>query len=317
MALLPWTPELGACIQQWQDWHQLERRSSNHTRLAYTQDLVRFLTFLANHTGQCISLTQFIALRHQDFRAWLARDAEAGQGTRARARGISALRNFYRWLERAGHDQNPAIHAITPTRRNKSLPKALSTDQTTGLIESVNLIDADRPAWVTKRDRALLLLLYGCGLRISEALSLNREDIEQSDLGQKSLRILGKGRKERLVPLLSTVAEALHDYIEHSPPKNTDTEKAPLFIGVRGQRLSARVVQLTIARTRRMLNLPDSTTPHALRHSFATHLLRGSGDLRAVQELLGHQSLSSTQLYTALDRDDLLKNYAHHPGETA
>lgn len=313
-ALLPCTPELGACIQQWQDWHQLERRSSAHTRLAYHQDLVRFLTFLADHRGQPASLSQFIALRHQDFRAWLAHDAGAGQGTRARARGISALRNFYHWLERAGHDQNPAIHAITPTRRNKSLPKALSTNQTTDLIESVNLIDADQPAWVAKRDRALLLLLYGCGLRISEALSLNHEDIEQPHTKQKSLRILGKGRKERIVPLLHTVAEALHDYIKHCP-KNKGTEKIPLFIGVRGGRLSARVVQLTIARTRRMLNLPDSTTPHALRHSFATHLLRGSGDLRAVQELLGHQSLSSTQLYTALDRDDLLKNYAYHPGE--
>ncbi|WP_343560553.1 tyrosine recombinase XerC [Kiloniella sp. b19] len=314
--LLPWTDRLALLATQWQDWHRLERRSSPHTIIAYQQDLAGFIRFMAEHKNQQVSPAILEKLNHGDFRSWLAHEAGRGQTAASRSRGLSSLRNFYKWLEREGHLRNHAVHTIKSARKDRNLPRALSPGNTADLLKAVEAPD-NQPLWVEKRDRAILLLLYGCGLRISEALSLDMEDLPLT--GQKSIRILGKGGKERLVPLLNSVTETLQDYTKSCPllPQGEEpAEGHPLFIGVRGKRLNARTVQLTVQKLRKYLDLPESTTPHALRHSFATHLLQGSQDLRAVQELLGHASLSSTQIYTALDRDDLLKSYREaHPGE--
>ena len=298
---------LQAALADWQAWLRDEKRASAHTLEAYRRDLAGFLAFLAAYREARVDLALLDELALRDFRAWLAERAGRGLSAASSARALSVLRGFYRWAERGGLLSNSRIAAVRTPKQAERLPRAL------GQFEADELLDAEParagPPWVAARDRAVLLLLYGAGLRIGEALGLTPADLPGP--GGDALRILGKGNKTRLVPLLPALPEAIEAYRRLCPYDLED--RAPLFRGLRGGPLRARVVQLAIQDLRRSLGLPESTTPHALRHSFATHLLAGGADLRGIQELLGHASLSTTQRYTAVDPAGLLKAYAAHP----
>jgi len=305
----PAAPDLTAAVQAWQDWLGLERRMSAHTLAAYRRDLAGFLGFLAGHLGGPPSLDELDALAPADLRAWLAARAGRGLARSSTARALSVVRGFFRWLQREGLAANPAVAAVATPRLPHAVPKALDVADAREAIDTAAELD-QRP-WVGKRDVAVLLLLYGCGLRIGEALALRRRDAPLP--GQAALRVRGKGDKQREVPLLPVVARAIGDYLAACPyPLPAD---GPLFVSLGGDRpLGARQVQARLQQARSLLGLPESATPHALRHSFATHLLAAGGDLRAIQELLGHASLSTTQRYTAVDAGALLKAYERaHP----
>ena len=302
------TGDVRAAVDDWRAWLRNERRASPHTLAAYGRDLEQFLGFLTGHLGEAPSLKGLGALRTADFRAWLADGMARGLSRASTARALSVVRGFFRWLARGGWVENPALAMLHTPRLPKSVPKALSAE---AAIEAVDTVaELSDESWIGKRDTAILTLLYGCGLRIGEALALTRR---QAPLpGQDMLRVTGKGRKQRLVPLLPVVAEAIAEYLAHCP--YVLSPDAPLFRGARGGPLQARRVQERMAALRRLLGLPETATPHALRHSFATHLLAGGGDLRAIQELLGHASLSTTQRYTDVDVAGLLAVYERaHP----
>jgi len=299
-------PALARAIDEWRRWLSHEKRASGHTIDAYSRDLGAFLAFLQNHLGVQPRLGDLEGLTAVDFRAWMARRASDGLGRSSTARAMSVLRGFYRWLERNGYGANHAIRAMRSPKRPHGIPKPLTVADAGLLLDSLDLLPGE--PWEIQRDVALFTLLYGCGLRISEALDLNRGEAPVSD----SLTVTGKGNKQRMLPVLPIVREAVRAYLTLCPwqPGND----APLFLGVRGKRLNPGVAQKRLRQLRLLLGLPDSVTPHALRHSFATHLLSGGGDLRAIQELLGHASLSTTQRYTEVDSDSLMATYrAAHP----
>ncbi|MCC7276048.1 MAG: tyrosine recombinase XerC [Alphaproteobacteria bacterium] len=287
----------------WAAWLAAERRASPHTLAAYGRDLGAFLDFLADHLGGPPSLADLLALRPADFRAWLARRAGDGYARTSTARALSVVRGFVRFLDRRGFGHAPALAAVRAPKLPRSVPKALAPAGAAALLEVAD--DAARP-WIAARDVALLSLLYGCGLRIGEALALPRR---AAPLGE-TLTVLGKGRKERRVPVLPAVRTAVADYLRLCPYRGD----GPLFLGARGGALQPAVVQRRVRDLRRALGLPETATPHALRHSFATHLLAAGGDLRAIQELLGHASLSTTQRYTDVDTARLVEVYNRaHP----
>ena len=299
---------VGRAVADWQAWLRLERRASPHTLAAYGRDLAGFLDFLALHLGGPPTLADLAGLRPADFRAWLARRATAGLARTSTARALSCVRNFLRYLDRHGLGHNPAIGVIRGPRLPQAVPKALTVGEAADLLAAAPA--APRQDWVAKRDLAVMLLLYGCGLRIAEALSLVR--CEAPGVGARAMTIVGKGGKQRLVPLLPVVVDAIAAYLAACP--HDLAPLGPLFVGVRGGRLGARAIQARIQTLRLALGLPDTTTPHALRHSFATHLLAGGADLRAIQELLGHASLGTTQRYTHVDAAHLLQVYrSAHP----
>ena len=304
----PAKADLQAALAEWQDWLAHEKRASAHTLSAYRRDLTQFLEFLSGHLGGLPGLKDLRDLRTADFRAWLAARASAGLSRTSVARGLSVVRGFFRWLARRGLVENAALTTLRTPRVPRAVPKALAADEA---IETLELArDLAPKPWTGKRDAAVLVLLYGCGLRIGEALSLTRAEAPRP--GQEELRVTGKGNKERAVPLLPGVVEAVQDYLAACPFALRPED--PLFVGARGKALGARRVQQTVAELRAALGLPASATPHALRHSFATHLLAGGADLRAIQELLGHASLSTTQRYTEVDIAGLLSVYERaHP----
>jgi integrase/recombinase XerC len=287
-------PDLLAAIEAWRSWLADERRASPHTLAAYGRDLALFLDFLTGHAGGLPALGSLAELRPADIRAFLAHRAADDVGRSSTARGLSVLRGFFRFLDRRGLVGNAALAAVRTPRRPIAVPKALSADDAAGALDTVAEL-ASEP-WIARRDVAILTLLYGCGLRLAEALSLTRRT---APLKPGAMTILGKGGKQRVVPVLPAVAEAVASYLAACPFRPGPDE--PLFVGARGGPLSPRIVQRQMAKVRHLLGLPDEATPHALRHSFATHLLAGGGDLRAIQELLGHASLSTTQRYTAVD----------------
>ncbi|WP_323014237.1 tyrosine recombinase XerC [Devosia sp.] len=292
--LAAWQRELGAV-----------RRLAPRTLEAYGRDLDQFLGFLAGHTGGPVSLKTLEDLRPADIRAFMAQRREESLGSRSLARALSSLKSFFSFLERGGMAQTEALNVIRTPRLPKSLPKALTIDEARQTIETTGEME-ERP-WVAARDMAVLSLCYGAGLRISEALALTGSDLEA-----ETLRVTGKGGKTRLVPLIEPVRRAIDHYVALCPFKPWPEE--PLFRGVRGGVLAPRLIQLRVEQLRGALGLPPSATPHALRHSFATHLLGKGGDLRAIQELLGHASLSTTQIYTAVDSEHLLESYRKaHP----
>jgi integrase/recombinase XerC len=297
-----------AALGDWEAWLALERRASDHTCEAYVRDLRAFLQFLAHHLGDSVRIDDLRGLRAADFRAYLAHRRANGLSVSSRARALSAIRGFFAHLHRTGTLVNEAIGGVRAPKLSHGVPKPVSESAALAMLAEV-AVAGTRP-WVAVRDVAILTMLYGSGLRISEALGLNCADVPER--GGDSLIVSGKGGKERLTPLLPAVAEAIAAYQAVCPhPRG---RRDPLFVGVRGGRLDPGIVQATVRRLRVSLGLPDTATPHALRHSFATHLLARGGDLRTIQELLGHQSLSTTQRYTEVESGHLLKVYgAAHP----
>ncbi len=301
-------PDLESAVRDWYRWLRHERRVSPHTLDAYVRDLAGFTAFMAEHRGGVLCLAELEALRTADFRAWLAGRARNGLQRSSTARALSVVRGFFRWLGRAGLAENAAIFTVRTPKQASSLPKALTVAEARSALEAV--AESGEPQWIAKRDAAVLLLLYGAGLRIGEALGLTRR--QAPALGQDVLVVSGKGRKQRVVPLLPVVTAALQDYLGTCPFELPPD--GPLFVGRRGGALGARQIQRRLQELRGLLGLPESATPHALRHSFASHLLAGGGDLRTIQELLGHASLSTTQRYTSVDGTGLLAVYERaHP----
>jgi integrase/recombinase XerC len=290
-------------------WLAHERRASPLTVEAYGSDLAFFLGFLTRHLGGEPDLAALAGLRQADLRAWLAAEAERGAGNATRARHLSAIKSFYRFLARRYEVTNPAPGLLGTPRACRPVPRALAPDQARAVAQEIDEI-SDSPV-LQARDVALFTLLYGCGLRIAEALALNRADAAPLAGGREALRVRGKGSKERLVPVLPIVREAIAAWLTRHPDPSPE---APLFLGARGKRLDPAVAQRTMRQYRRLTGLPEHATPHALRHSFATHLLAGGADLRSIQELLGHASLSTTQRYTSVDEAQLLAVWrAAHP----
>src|SRR6185437_2663727 len=302
--------DLKRAVGAWLTYLEVERQLSANTADAYARDISQFLAFLADHLNRLPTLAQLKALAARDVRAFLASRRAQGVGSRSLSRTLSALRMFFRFLERRGLGKNDAVRAVALPKLPHSLPKPLTAVKARALVASADIAAPDAAEWITARDTAVLALLYGSGLRISEALSLARKDAPVR--GRDMLRVTGKGDKTRVVPVLPIVREAVERYLALCPIDLGSDD--PLFVGVRGGPLSPRIIQLGIAWARGALGLPDTATPHALRHSFATHLLGAGADLRAIQELLGHASLSTTQIYTAIDEAALLKTYlATHP----
>jgi integrase/recombinase XerC len=303
-------PGVGEMAAAWRDWLAHEKRQAALTVKAYQTDLLGFVAFCCDHLGGPPALDQLVGLSAADFRAWLASRHRRGLARASSARALAAVRSFYRYLDRQHGLQNAAVKALRTPRLAKRLPRPLSIGQARQLIEEVG--EVATPDWVAKRDLALLLLLYGAGLRIGEALALERRALGREPASQQTLTVTGKGQKQRLVPLLPVIAEALFAYLEHCPYRSG--AEAPLFVGLRGRRLQPGLVRRRMRSLRRRLGLPESATPHALRHSFATHLLAGGADLRVIQELLGHASLSTTQGYTGIEGERLMRLYRHaHP----
>ena len=304
-------PALMAAARRWQSWLAHERRVSAHTIDAYSHDLASFLGFLTDHLGAQPDLADLAQLRVADFRAWLARRLMAGISQRSNARAVSAIRGFFGRLEHEKLCHNPALEMLRAPSVRPSEPRPLSVDQARKSVEAIGGL-AHTP-WTAKRDTALVMLLYGAGLRIGEALGLALGDLPAGAPGaDATLTIIGKGGKQRMTPLLAVVRAAIDDYIADCPHRLE--ADGPLFVGARGGRLNPGVFQRQLRTLRGALGLPESATPHALRHSFATHLLAGGAGMRDIQELLGHASLSTTQRYTEVDAESLLKSYADaHP----
>lgn len=309
-APLPAAADLAAKYAEWVQFLTVEKRFSRHTLRAYTSDILAFLSFLTAHFGKPPSLDMLGDASIRDFRGWLAKNTAGGASAATRARALASVRNFLKWLDKNGYLHNAAIGAIRTPKQPRKLPRALPPDQAMrAALEADTVVDIE---WVGLRDRALFTLLYGCGLRIDEALQLNFGTRPLNG----ELRVMGKGRKERLVPVLPVVQQALDDYIAACP--FAMEKQSPLFRGQRGGRLNPSVAQEQMRRLRRAMNLPETLTPHALRHSFATHILVAGADLRSIQELLGHASVSTTQRYTDLDNQQLLDIYdkAHPRAQT-
>ncbi len=288
-------------------WLAKERRGSAHTVEAYAHDVGGFLGFLTGHLGGEPGFAEMEGLREADFRAWLASQAMEGQGNATRARHLSAVRSFFRFLGRRHGVKNSAVRLVGSPKAKKPAPRALTPAQARAVADEIG--DVSPLPYLQARDVALFMLLYGCGLRIAEALGLDVRDAPRAGM---PLRVRGKGGKERLVPVLPVVAEAVGAWLRVHP--GGADPSASLFVGARGGRLDPAVAQRTLRDFRRLAGLPEHATPHALRHSFATHLLAGGADLRSIQDLLGHASLSTTQRYTSVDQAGLLGVWrATHP----
>lgn len=295
-------------VGAWLDWLADERRASARTVDSYRRDVAQFLAFLARHHGAICDRAMLGAVTPSDLRAFLADRRGKGIGHVSNARSLSALRGLYRHLDRTGVVANHAPKQVRSPRLPRAAPKPLSPDDAACLLDEADADGDARAPWVAARDVALFTLLYGSGLRIAEALDLDCRVLPLTD----TLTVLGKGRKERVVPILPAVRDAVEAYMKLRPFK---ADKAtPLFVGARGKRLNAGVVQRHLRNLRARLGLPAETTPHKLRHSFATHLLADGADLRAIQELLGHASLGTTQRYTDVDATALMAAYNRaHP----
>ena len=304
----PIAPKVTAEIEAWLRHLNAERHLSPKTTEAYRRDVEQFLHFLAEHCGGVPSLKDLAALAPADVRAFLAARRADDIGSRSLMRSLAGIRAFGRFLERSGKGSLAALVAVRGPKLGKTLPRPLPIDAAKRMADPALAAGDGRGAWIHARDAAVLGLLYGCGLRVSEALGVKRSEFDGRDV----LTVTGKGRKQRMVPLIAPVAKLIADYIALCPHELP--ADGPLFVGAKGGPLSPRLVQLAMARLRGALGLGANATPHALRHSFATHLLAGGGDLRAIQELLGHASLSTTQIYTAVDAERLIQAYrSAHP----
>lgn len=304
---------LDTALSAWRDWLKSERRLAHHTLIAYEHDVASFLGFMTTYLGAPPTLDTLAKLKPAEFRAWLADRANQGMARTSTARAFSSVRSFFRFLDKGGLAHNASISAIQTPKLPRSVPKALSESDMEVVLDAPD--DRDREAWLDLRDSAVLLLLYGAGLRIGEALGLTRATVERllAD-GRDTLSVTGKGNKTRLVPLLPQALQALRAYRDACPHLAARAPGDTFFVGARGGALDPAIIQKRVRDIRRDLGLADSVTPHALRHSFATHLLGAGGDLRTIQELLGHASLSTTQRYTDVDTARLTAVYrAAHP----
>jgi integrase/recombinase XerC len=304
---LPLSADLERAVAAWLAHLQHERGHADKTLEAYARDVRQFLGYVAQQLGYPPCLADLARLDLKTFRGFLASRRRSGAVSRSLARSLSALRQLFRWLEAQKLVENRKILQLAMPKVPHSVPKPLTVGKAAGVVDAGPGAELD---WVLARDAAVLMLLYGSGLRIAEALSIKTKDAPTPD--RDVLRIKGKGGKERLVPVLPVVREAVARYLQLCPYPLEPNE--PMFRGAKGGPLSPRLIQLAMERLRESLDLPATATPHALRHSFATHLLSAGGDLRQIQELLGHASLSTTQAYTEVDRDRLLAVYdAAHP----
>jgi len=303
--------DLALEMTRWLAHLRSERRLSPKTLEAYARDVRQCLAFLSEHWGKRVTLAGFAALEASDIRAFMAMRRGAAIGGRSLMRALAGLRSFGRFLEREGRGKVGALSAIRAPKIGKSLPKPVPVAAAKRFADAEERAGETREPWIWARDAAVMALLYGSGLRISEALGLRRRDVPLPGAGDV-LVVTGKGNKTRMVPVLQNVLALVQDYVAMCP--HLLSPEGPMFVGARGGPLSPRIIQLTMERLRGALGLPDTATPHALRHSFATHLLGRGGDLRAIQELLGHASLSTTQIYTGIDSERLLEVYkSAHP----
>ncbi len=298
-------PQAVSLMQRWLETAQVAGKSEK-TIEAYRRDVSGFLGFLTGYQGGDVGLRSLAAISVTDMRAWMAHERGRGLSARSLARALSAVKGFYGWLHSAEGVDNPAVASMRGPRAKPRLPRPVEAAQARDMLSLVDI--QHKEAWVGARDTAVLTLLYGCGMRVSEALGLSRAQAPLPEV----LRIIGKGQKERLLPVLPVARAAVEAYLKTCPYDLPPD--GPLFIGIRGKRLGARQVQKLMQALRGQLGLPATATPHALRHSFATHLLEAGGDLRTIQKLLGHASLSTTQVYTSLDQTRLMEVYARsHP----
>ncbi|MDB5513176.1 MAG: recombinase XerC [Enterovirga sp.] len=308
--LLPATPALCGAVASWLTALASERRLAPNTVEAYSRDLRQFIVFLVEHLGEEPSPESVTGLKPADIRAFLAFRRRGGVESRTLMRQLAALRSFGRHLEREGHGPASAFAAIRSPKVAKGLPKPISARAARAMADAGTRDGEAREPWILARDAAVLALLYGAGLRISEALGITRQDAPIGEVD--ALTVLGKGGKTRSVPVIPAVRRAVEQYLALCPYSLPPT--GPLFVGQKGGPLSPRIIQLAVAGLRGALGLDAKATPHALRHSFATHLLSRGGELRAIQELLGHASLSTTQIYTQVDSARLMAAYdAAHP----
>lgn len=300
------SPQARDALQGWLDSERALKGTSENSITAYQRDVSGFLAFMTLHKAEAQGLTALKAITITDMRAWMAQERSRGVAARSLARSLSAVKTFFRWMAER-HDIEPtSVLSTRAPKFQKKLPRPLAEDAAKAVISTIEL--QAKEDWIAARDVAVVTLLYGCGLRISEALGLLGKDAPLPD----TLRILGKGGKERVVPVLPAARDAVRRYTTLCPWDLDDD--TPLFRAVRGGALSPRTIQKVMEATRMQLGLPATATPHAMRHSFATHLLTAGGDLRAIQELLGHASLSTTQAYTAVDTARLMEVYdAAHP----
>jgi integrase/recombinase XerC len=307
--------EVAGHFKNWQLWMRDIRRNSGKTWLAYRHDVADFLTFLAAYGEQKITLTLLEGVDTKEVRAWLAHRVAQGMIAASNARALSSLRHFYRYLHQRTGKENPAIANFRQPKLPVILPRALTEAQTRAVVTAVETSHAPNPRlepWVIRRDEALLLLIYGCGLRIGEALGLTYGDFRREE---GAIYVTGKRSKQRYLPLLPAVSQAIHAYLAECPYRLE--ADSPLFVGVQGKALQPAIFQKQVRQMRQMLGLPDTVTPHAFRHSFATHLLAQGVDLRSLQELLGHESLAATQRYTLVDATHLTRSYlTAHPRAT-
>lgn len=293
-------------IKAWMDYISQQKRYSQHTSKAYVTDLFYFFTFINMHTGEMVTKQLIANIAIQDFRAWLASRKNRDLKGASNARALSVIRSFYKYLKKNHDIENQAIFNIQIVNVNRSLPKALSKE---AAMEATSNIEIMADDWTGKRDLAILSLMYGAGLRISEVLSLKKSDLPQ--FANSQILIKGKGGNERIVPILYCIVDAIEEYIKNCP-FNLDGES--LFLGAKGKKLNPDVFRHKLQKLRKFLNLPEYASPHAFRHSFATHLLANGGDIRTIQELLGHQSISTTQRYTKVDAENLIAAYKKfHP----
>ena len=311
--------DLSALAEQFNDYLLHEKKTSQHTVRGYLAELRFFFKFLSEHFDTQVKISVLSNCHISDFRSYLTKRAVKGNSNTTRARAMSALKTFYKWADRNGHFHNGYIHLLQTPQKGKPLPKPIEKDNLFQILSSFKSLQIHQEEWLNLRDTALFTLLYGTGIRIAEALSINVRDLpkyNEKEIKTKAITILGKRNKERQVPLLPIVQKAIHYYLEESPYHIKPFEKKqPLFVGERdGDRLHDGVARRSLKSIRRQLQMPESITPHAFRHSFATHLLNEGLNLRIIQQLLGHASLSSTQIYTDLSLDDILKAHSKfHP----
>lgn len=300
------SPAARDALERFLEHQQSILGAAENTTLAYGRDITAFLAFMTEHSGQTQGLAALARIATQDMRAWMAHTRSAGVGARSLARKLSAVKAFYKWLAQREGFEPTAVLCTRAPKFTRKLPRPMAEEAARDLLDIAQL-QSERP-WVGLRDTAVLTLLWGCGLRISEALSLRGCDAPLP----RVMRIVGKGGRERIVPVIDAARDGVDAYLRACP---FDLQNdGPLFRAIRGGALAPRAIQQVMAQARMQLGLPASATPHAMRHSFATHLLDAGGDLRAIQELLGHASLSTTQAYTAVDTVRLMKVYARaHP----